>query len=226
MKAMILAAGRGTRMGSLTQNTPKPLLPVHGVPLIEWHLRKLAAAGIDEVIVNLAYLGEQIRDYLGDGSQWGLRLVYSVEPEPLETGGAIWHARALLGEMPFLLVNADVYTDLDYNHLRNYTLPVEQLGHLLLVPNPDFKASGDFSLDTAGKLQRPERHPPGYTFSGVSLLRPALVTDYPRRRRAFPLVEAFQQALDQGRLSGEVYTGLWSDVGTPERLAALNNGER
>lgn len=222
MKAMILAAGRGTRMGDLTAHTPKPLLQVRGVPLVEWHLRKLAAAGIEEVIVNLAYLGEQIRDCLGDGSRWGLHLQYSEEPEPLETGGAIWHARALLGEAPFLLVNADVYTNLDYSRLRNYTLPLDHLGHLLLVPNPAFKPTGDFGLDASGQLLSVRQQPPGYTFAGISLLRPALVTDYPRRRRAFPLVEAFHQALDQGRLSGEVYTGPWSDVGTPERLAALN----
>ncbi len=219
---MILAAGRGTRMGSLTQNTPKPLLRVRGVPLIEWHLRKLAAAGIDEVIVNLAYLGEQIRNYLGDGSQWGLRLVYSVEPEPLETGGAIWHARELLGQTPFLLVNADVYADVDYRQWAVKSLAAHSLGHLLLVPNPAFKTVGDFGLLPSASLAPVEQQPPGYTFAGISLLRPALITDYPHRRHVFPLVEAFHYALKQGRLSGEVYTGLWSDVGTPERLSVLN----
>lgn len=222
VKAMILAAGRGTRMGELTQTTPKPLLRVQGVPLIEWHLRKLAAAGIDEVIINLAYLGEQIRDYLGDGSRWGVRLAYSVEPEPLETGGAIWHAREYLGAEPFLLINADVYTDMDYSFWRERTLSVTALGHLLLVPNPDFKTRGDFDLAADGQLQILDDSASGYTFAGISLLRPGLITDYPHCRQVFPLVETFHYALKQGCLRGEVYTGLWSDVGTPERLAALN----
>lgn len=222
MKAMILAAGRGTRMGSLTANRPKPLLPVQGTPLIEWHLQKLAAAGVKDVVINLAYRGEQIARALGDGSRWQLSIRYSTEPEPLETGGAIRHAQQLLGEAPFLLVNADVFSHIDYARILAHSLAEDALGHLLLVPNPDFKASGDFALSAEGKITAAERHPPGYTFAGVSLLRPALVTGYPDQRENFPLAEVFRHAMARNQLTGEVYTGLWSDVGTPERLREVD----
>lgn len=229
MKAMILAAGLGTRMRPLTDHTPKPLLTVAGKSLIEYHLLNLRRAGIQEVIVNLAHLGEKIRQHLGDGSAFDLHLRYSTEPEPLETGGAILHARELLGTEPFLLINGDVWCDLelaDFLHrgLQTVRRHPETLGYLMLVPNPAFHPQGDFALTNEGVLGHKVEHPdlPAYTFGGVSLLQPGLVLDYPHQRRQFPLVEAFRHAISAGRLQGELYAGDWSDVGTPERLQALN----
>ncbi|HEY7885787.1 MAG TPA: nucleotidyltransferase family protein [Cellvibrionaceae bacterium] len=222
MKAMILAAGRGTRMGALTTTKPKPLLPVWGKPLIAWHLEALARAGITQVIINLAYLGRQISQYVGDGSAWDLQVSYSTEPEPLETGGAIFYARTLLGSETFLLINADVFCDMDLSVLINRGLKPGELGHLLLVPNPGFKPRGDFSLTTRGQVQLPRASIPAYTFAGISLLNPALVVDYPHCREQFPLLEALQHAIKQDSLSGQIYKGLWSDIGTPERLREID----
>ncbi|MDO6746808.1 N-acetylmuramate alpha-1-phosphate uridylyltransferase MurU [Gilvimarinus sp. 1_MG-2023] len=220
MKAMILAAGLGKRMRPLTDTLPKPLIPVRGKPLIEWHLERLAAADVKEVLINIAYLGDKIRQALGDGSRWGLQITYSEEPEPLETGGAIRYAAHWLGDEPFLLVNADVFTDFEMMPLIQSGLEQNELGHLILVPNPDFKLRGDFDLrdhfitECANTVS-------GYTFAGISLLSPALVMRYPRSRRLFPLVEAFNWAIGQQHLSGSVYRGQWSDVGTLERLAQI-----
>lgn len=227
---MILAAGLGKRMRPLTDTLPKPLLSVRGKPLIVWHLERLAAAGVTEVLINLAYRGDQIKAALGDGKGFGLTITYSHEPQPLETGGAIFFVAEWLGEAPFLLINADVFTHLDIVPLLRNSLAPEVLGHLVLVPNPDFKPLGDFYLSD-GVLMPLESAPHGssmgggtvgFTFAGVSVLRPELVMAYPDCREQFPLVEAFRWAMAGGRLHGEVYSGLWSDVGTPERLAALN----
>lgn len=221
MKAMILAAGLGKRMRPLTDTLPKPLIEVRGKPLIQWHLERLAQAGIVDVVINIAYLGDKIRRALGDGSRWGLRITYSVEPEPLETGGAIRHAADRLGQEPFLLLNADVFTDLDITPLIRRGLAENELGFLLLVSNPEFKSRGDFDLN-GETLTELTGQSIGYTFAGISLLHPELVNRYPQSRRVFPLAEAFRWAIAQRRLSGGIYTGLWSDVGTPERLAALS----
>jgi MurNAc alpha-1-phosphate uridylyltransferase len=226
MKAMILAAGLGNRMRPLTDHLPKPLLPVDGKPLIEFHLENIARAGITEVIINLAYLGEKIRAHLRDGSRFGLDIQYSDEPEPLETGGAILHALPTLGDEPFLLVNGDVWCDLEFAQFiqSSQILTTKNLqGHLLLVPNPEFHPLGDFALDESGLIiedvekQRPNR----FTFGGISLLNPRLIAQYPDRRQKFPLVEVLRLAISNQQLAGQVFRGHWSDVGTPERLHEL-----
>lgn len=219
MIAMILAAGLGRRMRPLTDHTPKPLLPVAGKPLLQYHLEALRAGGIERVVINTAYRGEQIEAFAGDGSAFGLHIDYSREPEPLETGGAISHALPLLGEAPFLLINADVWTDYPLTELAHSPLPPSCLGRLLLVPNPDFHPEGDFALGDDHRLVAGRAH---HTFAGISLLRPALIADYPHRRPAFPLLEALRPALERGQLEGRLHNGRWSDVGTPERLAALD----
>lgn len=217
---MILAAGLGKRMRPLTDHTPKPLLAVGGKPLLQYHLEALAQAGVREVIINTAYLAEKIEQFAGDGHRFGLDIHYSREPEPLETGGAIYKALPLLGEAPFLLVNGDVWTDFPLDALSSPALPEQTLGRLLLVPNPDFHPGGDFSLSAAhevGLAKDTER----FTFAGVSLLRPGLVANYPDRRSVFPLLEALRPAIEAGQLEGRVHGGQWSDVGTPERLSQL-----
>ncbi|MDO3385258.1 nucleotidyltransferase family protein [Gilvimarinus sp. SDUM040013] len=223
MKAMILAAGLGKRMRPLTDTLPKPLIPVRGKPLIEWHLERLSAAGVSQVLINIAYLGQKIRDAVGDGSRWGLEVAYSEEPEPLETAGAIHYAASWLGSEPFLLVNADVYTDIEFEPLLAMTLAERTLGHLVLVPNPEFKARGDFDLSC--DLVTEAGDSTGFTFAGVSVLKPELISTYPNARRVFPLVEVLHWALAQQRLTGEVFRGRWSDVGTPERLRLLGAGK-
>ena len=221
MKAMILAAGLGKRMRPLTDQCPKPLLEVAGKPLLQYHLEALAAGGIEQVVINLAYRGEQIRDFVGDGRRFGLSVDYSPEPEPLETGGALLKALPLLGPDPFLLVNGDVWTDHPLVELAEPGLPQSMDGRLLLVANPDFHPRGDFALDSNSCLSdAPEL--PRYTYAGISLLHPRLIADYPRRRAIFPLLEALQPALAKGRLEGRVHRGRWSDVGTPQRLEQLN----
>jgi MurNAc alpha-1-phosphate uridylyltransferase len=214
MKAMILAAGFGTRMRPLTDTCPKPLLPVGGRPLIEHHLTRLARAGIKEVVINVSYRAEQIIEALGDGQRFGLSLYYSREATPLETGGGILAALPLLGEAPFLLVNGDVWCEAlpDMTALGN-----EDLAHLLLVDNPDHHPQGDFSLQN-GRVAADDE--PRLTFSGLSLIDPALVADEPPG--AFALAPLLKAAMQQGRVSGEHFAGRWVDVGTPERLATLD----
>jgi len=215
MKAMLLAAGRGERMRPLTDRIPKPLLPVAGKPLIAWHLQRLAEAGITEVVMNLSWMGEAIAAELGDGSAHGVSIAYSREPWPaLETGGGIRQALPLLGNDPFLLVNGDVYTDVDFRALR---LATGDLAQLVLVPNPEHHPRGDFWLD-AGRIvaEGGER----LTYSGVSILRPALLEEAAPGR--FPLLPWLLKALEAGRLGGQRHGGVWMDVGTPERLAQLD----
>lgn len=227
MKAMILAAGLGNRMRPLTDHLPKPLLPVNGKPLIEFHLENLARAGITQAIINLAYLGDKIRAHLGDGSRFGLQIQYSEEPEPLETGGAILHALPLLGDEPFLLVNGDVWCELEFGRFIQaaQSITTKNLqGHLLLVPNPEFHPQGDFALDHTGLLleDTDKQSPNRFTFGGISLLNPQLISRYPQRRQKFPLAEVLRLAISNHQLTGQVFHGHWSDVGTPERLQALN----
>lgn len=217
MKAMILAAGRGERMRPLTDTLPKPLIRVRGKPLIEWHLERLAAAGLREVVINVSHLGEKIIAALGDGRRWGLAIDWSREPEPLETAGGIATARSMLGESPFLLVNADVYCDFPLARLAALGLG-DLLGHIVLVPNPAFRPGGDFSLASGmvGNLEAPR-----YTYSGIGVLRASMVDGIAPGSKA-PLAPLLRSAAANGRLGGEVHTGLWSDVGTPERLAVLD----
>ncbi|MCX4028028.1 nucleotidyltransferase family protein [Endozoicomonas sp. SM1973] len=216
MKAIILAAGLGTRMRPLTLKTPKPLLPVLGKPLIEYQLERLAAAGITELVINHAYLGEQIESYLKDGSRWGVNISYSPEPEPLETAGGITHALSLLGNAPFIVINSDIWCDYPLEQLH---LPENNLAHLVLVDNPDHNVEGDFSLiDGLVTLKsRAQR----FTFTGISVLSPALFNKLPQAK--WPLAPVLKEAIDQGLVSGEQYHGYWLDVGTPERLKQLEN---
>jgi len=224
MKAMILAAGLGQRMRPLTDHTPKPLLTAGGKPLLVYHLENLAHIQVTDVIINLAYLGEKIRTYIGNGSAFGLNVEYAQEPEPLETGGALLNALPLLGEAPFVLLNGDVWCDLPLGQLIVPPLDLGQLGRLLLVPNPEFHPRGDFALNSAGLIapDPDKRSPQRFTYAGMALLSPQLITQYPERRVKFPLVEAFQFAVKLQQLRGQVHTGHWSDVGTPARLAELD----
>jgi len=215
MKAMILAAGRGERMRPLTDRTPKPLLKAGGRALIEYHVEALAAAGFRELVINHAHLGGQIVEYLGDGSRYGVSILYSPEPAgALETGGGIRHALPLLGDEPFLVVNADIWTDYPYGRLR---FEPPGLAHLVLVDNPPHHRRGDFALHeglvTAG-------NGPCFTFSGIGVYRPALFAGQPDG--AFPLAPLLRVAMQRGEVSGEHYDGRWVDVGTPGRLAGLD----
>lgn len=223
MKALIFAAGRGERMAELTREIPKPLLEVAGHPLIYYSVGHLAAAGITELVVNLAYLGEQIKEYLGNGSRFGVGIRYSEEPYPLETGGAISRALPLLGDDPFLVVNADVWTDFPFQHLLDYQFGADELGHLVMIPNPVHVPEGDFYLNESSLLQseKGSNSQPRLTYSGIGLLHPKLVAEYPGRREKFPLGEVFRRAIAKGQLSGEVFAGQWRDIGTPERLLEL-----
>lgn len=222
MKAMILAAGLGKRMRPLTDNLPKPLLMAGGKSLIEHQLLRLKNAGITEVVINLAYLGEKIQQALKDGSQWGMQLHYSHEPEPLETAGAIQQALPILGRQPFLLLNADVWCDLDLSALVAIASQLDHHGHLVLVENPGHNQQGDFALAKAGLLQLAQAQDTAYTYSGIAVLQPEIISQYPRQRPKYPLREVFEHSIAQGRLSAEVYRGDWRDIGTPERLAQLD----
>jgi MurNAc alpha-1-phosphate uridylyltransferase len=218
--AMILAAGRGARLSPLTDTIPKPLLPVRGRPLIEHHVQKLARAGVGRCVINLGWLGAQIRERLGDGYRFGLEIAYSDEGWPaLETGGGVRRALPLLGERPFLLINADVYSDYPYRALcdRARRLARHCAAHLVLVPNPDFHPQGDFALD--GERVTLEGAP-RYTFSGLSVHRPELFEG--TAEGTFPLLPLWRAAAARRALSGERFDGLWSDVGTVERLQALH----
>jgi MurNAc alpha-1-phosphate uridylyltransferase len=218
MKAMLLAAGRGERLRPLTDTLPKALVPVRGKPLIAWHLERLARGGFREVVVNVAYLGAKIEAALGDGRRFGLSIAYSREPEPLETAGGIATALPLLDAAPFLLANADIYCEYDFAGLRGIALQ-DRAAHLVLVPNPPHRPNGDFSLE-AGLVRggAPRR----YTYAGLAVLSPKLVEDVKAGTKA-PLAPLLYAAADRGALSGEVYEGLWQDVGTAERLAELES---
>lgn len=215
MKAMILAAGRGERMRPLTDHTPKPLLLVGGKPLIVWHIERLAKAGFKEILINHAHLGSQIESMLKDGSAWGVSIQYSPEASALETAGGIANALPLLGRDPFLVVNGDVFTEIDFAHLA---LNPQYLAHLVMVDNPPQHPQGDFALigdrlmvDGVSKL----------TFSGVGVYHPDLfVTVKPGE--AAKLAPLLKEAMNKGLVTGQYYQGLWHDIGTPERLDALD----
>ncbi len=214
MKAMILAAGRGNRMRPLTDQIPKPLLEVGGRPLIQYHLERLAAAGLRDIVINHAHLGEQIEARLGDGGWLGVRIRYSPEPTALETGGGIFKALPLLGPEPFLVINGDIWCDLDPASLA---LAEMDLAHLVLVDNPAHHPGGDFVL-REGRVY-PEGEP-RLTFSGIGIYRPALFADC--QPGAFPLAPLLRRAMLAGRVSGRHHAGSWLDIGTPERLTELD----
>jgi N-acetyl-alpha-D-muramate 1-phosphate uridylyltransferase len=222
MKAMILAAGRGERLRPLTDTTPKPMLPINGKPLLEHHVNRLAAAGIDEIVINTCWLGEQIEAYFADnGRRFGVNISWSREAQALETGGGISHALPLLGDQPFLLVNGDVWSDFPLAELAETDLPTELDAQLILVNNPEHHPRGDFSLD--GKLVS-YKEAQRFTFSGISLFRPALFAAYRASAgQCFPLRDILRPAILAGRVSASVYTGSWCDVGTVERYQQLQN---
>jgi MurNAc alpha-1-phosphate uridylyltransferase len=224
MKTMILAAGRGERMRPLTDSTPKPLLMAGGKPLIVWHLERLAKAGLREVVINHAHLGAQIEAALGDGSRWGVSIRYSPEPEgALETAGGIANALPLLGhEHPFLVINGDIFCDWDVTCAAN-ALKQDDLAHLVLVPNPSHHPGGDFVLsgrrvrdgvDSAARAQT-------CTFSGIGIYRPQVFAAILRGQPA-KLAPLLRAAMAERRVSGELHSGCWVDVGTPQRLAELD----
>ncbi|MFC0152846.1 N-acetylmuramate alpha-1-phosphate uridylyltransferase MurU [Xanthomonas dyei] len=228
MKALIFAAGFGERMRPLTEHTPKPLLSVGGTPLIVWHLRKLAALGVDEVVINTSWLAEQFPQTLGDGSAFGLRLTYSYEgATPLETGGGMLHALPLLGDAPFLLVNGDIWTDLDFARLSHAP---EGLVQLVLVDRPAYAERADFALDADGKVRADL--PATLTYSGIGMYRPTLLHDWqsvigplPEQAGAAPrfaLAPILRAQMAAGLIDGIHHAGRWTDVGTPQRLAELD----
>ncbi len=229
MKAMIFSAGKGERMRPLTLHTPKPLLVAGGKPLIVWHLERLAAAGIDEVVINTAWLGDQFAPALGDGARWGLRLHFVDEGAvPLETGGGILNALPILGDAPFLVINGDVWTDLDLA-----TLPRTPAGdaHLVMVDNPAQHPRGDFILHTDGRVSD-DGDSARFTYAGVGVYRPAIINDWravigetagaSETPPQFGLTPLLRHAMAQGRVTGQHHAGRWTDVGTPERLAQLD----
>jgi MurNAc alpha-1-phosphate uridylyltransferase len=224
MKAMILAAGEGRRMQPLTLTTPKPLLCVHGIPLIEQHIRRLVDAGITQIVINTAYLGAKIHAALGTGAKLGATICYSHEGETgLETAGGIRRALPLLGSNPFILVNADIYTDYDYRQLLT---PRQTPAHLVMVSNPPQHPKGDFRLEY-GLIRNLSaaahgHHPaPTLTYAGIARFHPHFFHHIPPGKH--PLAPLLRQAADLGHISGEHYQGEWHDIGTPERLAALNH---
>ncbi len=216
MKTLILSAGRGERMRPLTDDMPKPLLRAGDRALIEYHLDALALAGIRDIVINISYLGEQIRAALGDGKVYGVHIAYSDEgPRALETGGGIFNALPLLGSAPFLVVNGDIWTEYPYSELPQQPTG---LAHLVMVSNPTHHPRGDFVLEHGMLYDKPEDT--RLTFSGIGVYQPALFDDC--KPGAFPLAPLLRRAMANGQISGEHYRGEWLDIGTPARLAELD----
>ncbi len=214
MKALILAAGRGERMRPLTDITPKPLLPVAGKPLIEYTIEALVNQGITDLVINLSHLGKQIQQAIGNGKRFNATINYSDEGDSaLETAGGIIHALPLLGNDPFLVVNGDIASDYPFSQLKNK--PID-LAHLVLIPNPEHHPEGDFGLEN-GLVKKQARE--YFTFSGIGLYHPDLFAQTPPgKSKLGPLL---REAMQQNRISGELHTGFWMDIGTPERLIEL-----
>ncbi|MFT7860316.1 MAG: N-acetylmuramate alpha-1-phosphate uridylyltransferase MurU [Sulfurimonas sp.] len=216
MKAMILAAGRGERMRPLTDTTPKPLLKVADKELIIWHIERLAQNGFKELVINIAHLGEQIPKTLGDGSRWGVSITYSDEREigALESAGGIKKALPLLGDEPFLVVNGDVFCE--YNFDPSFDLE-NKLAHLILVPNPEHNQKGDFGLENTLVLNESAEM---LTFSGIAYYNPKIFESVQLEK--LPLAPLLRHYIDQEMISGELFEGLWKDIGTPQRLGEIN----
>ncbi len=219
MKAMILAAGLGTRMRPLTERTPKPMLQVAGIPLIEHHVRHCVQAGITDIVINHAYLGEQIENHLGDGRRFDCSIQYSREGEPLDTGGGIFRALPLLGGAPFIAMNADVWTDYPLAKLRDIALDKDsRLAHLVMTDNPPQHPQGDFYLNNG--LIRETGGSEKLTWTGLRIIHPALFAGC--SDGVFSIVPLLRQAMKENKVSGEYYGGRWFDIGTPERLREIN----
>ncbi len=212
--AMILAAGRGTRLRPLTDKVPKPLIEVQGKPLIERQVDQLAKAGIEHVVINLHHLGHMIEEHLGDGSAYGLRISYSRETELLETGGGVVNALPLIGDSPFWLLNGDIFTDFDFNQLAN-ELPERSLMHLLLTPKPSFREHGDFDYANGWVTSRGEP----FVYCGISLLDPLVIKELAGAvSGAFSLRDLMFDAVAKQQLSAQIWSGYWIDIGSEEQL--------
>ena len=228
--AMILAAGRGSRLAPLTDEIPKPMLEVHGQPLIVHQLQRLQQAGIERVVINLFHLGHDIRIALGDGSKFGLSIDYSDEPELLETGGGIAFARKLLGEDPFILLNGDIWTNFDFSTLPKQ-LPGNIDAHLVAIPTPTSRSAGDFELQHH-RLWRPdavERR--NYVYCGICLMRARFIdehrpekTNQDKTMAAFSLRDLLFSAAPLGQLGGQHFSGIWRDIGTLDQLTSVRAG--
>ena len=220
MKAMILAAGRGERMRPLTDVLPKPLLKVHDKPLIVWHIENLARAGFKEIVINIAHLGYKIPEILGDGSAWNLKITYSDEQDSgaLESAGGIIKALPLLGDEPFLVVNGDIFCDYEFD--KNFKLE-NNLAHLILVPNPAHNLNGDFGLKDACVLNKNEMQ---YTFSGIGYYNPLLFKNLEIKKSA--LAPLLREQIKNKNISGELFSGVWHDIGTPQRLKEINKYDK
>lgn len=214
MRAMIFAAGRGERMRKLTELLPKPLLHVAGHYLIEYAICNLKRAGIREIVINVSYRGEQIKDALGNGERYGVNIVYSEEKERLETGGGIVQALPLLGDEPFVVMSSDIITDFPLQNLLHYS---NSLAHLIMVPNPPYHPDGDFGL-CGDKIDMEET--PTLTFGNIGLYQPALFTGCEPGH--FRLTKLLLPAIAAGKVTGELYHGLWYNIGTPEDLEEIN----
>ncbi|AOE49120.1 N-acetylmuramate alpha-1-phosphate uridylyltransferase MurU [Kangiella sediminilitoris] len=216
MKAMILAAGRGERMRPLTDRHPKPLLKVDGRALIEWHIEALKEAGINEILINTSWLGDQIPEYLGDGGYWGVNLTFSHEPNALETAGGIRKALDFFDDEPFIVVSGDVWSEYNYEQLLSQ--PTKS-AHIVLAPNPEHHPEGDFQLrdDNLVIAEGDDK----YTFSGIGVYHPKVFADVPLGE-PYPLAPLLRELMVEAEVTGELMEGRWHDVGTPERLKKLN----
>ena len=223
-QAMILAAGKGTRLRPLTLETPKPLVEVGGQPLIVWHIKALQAAGITDITINASWLADKLMQALGDGAEYGVKLHWSVEDdEPLETAGGIFNAlqTGKLQDAPFILVNSDVWTTYDFAQLQDYTLGPDQLAHLLLIDNPEHNNGGDFAINNGLASEQPIAGADKYTFAGISVVSARLVDGLVSGQPA-PLAPLLKQAMLKFQITAEVIKDNWIDVGTPERLTQVN----
>ena len=219
---MILAAGRGERMGDLTKDNPKPLIKVRGKPLIEWHLEKLSATGFEDIVINVCYLSKIIKDFVGDGSRWQLNVNYSEENPALDTAGGIKNALSLLGKEPFAVINADIFSNFDYARLRLINLNNSSDGYVVLVVNPEHNQAGDFGLLRNNCLVLNSEIL--YTFSGIAVYHPRFFSDMEAgvKMQLLPLLNS---SISNSLIKGELFKGIWSDIGTPERLEIINKRE-
>ena len=222
MKAMILAAGRGERLRPLTDMTPNALVQAGEKSLIQYHIENLASAGVKDVVINISWLGDKVESFIGNGSAFGINVQWSREHRPLETGGGIRRALPLLGSEPFLLVNADVWTDFPLKNLVEKLLPSEIDAHLILVPNASHHMDGDFILTPESIVSTPNARNNTYTYSGISILRPKIFNVHASTTEKFPLRDVLCESISSGRIEGEIYTGVWRDIGTLMRLHELD----